>query len=116
MPAAAQDLLTTLTNRLLRGMADDDRHQTRRVIGKLAVHFYPFISEWARNRARVDITLLLLSTPDETLASDCLQACDKANREAQGVSVISRKLDQIPQIADKVRKIERMLTGGEDGN
>lgn len=110
MIPAAYDLLATLTARLLRGMADDDRHQTRRVIGKLAAHFYRFNSEQAKDRALIHITLALALSSDATLAGDCLAACTWANRDVE----ISAKLDVIPEIAEKLRKIERMLTGGDD--
>lgn len=112
IPAAAQDLLSTLTSRLLKGMPDNDRHQTRRVIGKLAMHFSRFNCEQARNMARAGITLALALASDETLAEECISACKRANREAEQDAENFAKLDQIPEMVEKLREIERMFTRG----
>ncbi|MFC6644439.1 hypothetical protein ACFQBQ_02310 [Granulicella cerasi] len=99
LPTALPALLSTLTARLTRGMQTDDRLRTRRTIGKLAVHFFPFVSELGRLAAKAKVSLLEMHCADEELASRCLDACRNADEDALKAQEL---LDMIPELKVQV--------------
>jgi hypothetical protein len=93
-------MLCDLTCRL-QTQDRDDRHQTRRAIGKLATHFYPFINGKARAYAEATITRLLTTATDERLAWECLAACARIDRDERQHQELMTKLGSLEDLNAK---------------
>lgn len=110
IPAPAFLMLSELTARL-RKQSDDDRHQTRRVIGKLAAHFYPFINDTARSNALASITYLLTHASDDRLAFEALSACARHDFEERRHRRMMQSLNCIGEIGDRVKALAAVIAG-----
>jgi hypothetical protein len=113
MPAAAYLLLCDLTCRL-RTLGEDDRHQTRRTIGKLAVHFYPFVGAKAQAHAEVAVTLILATATDERLAWECLAACARVDRDERNHQELMVKLGSLESLNTKLNALAEKM-GANNG-
>lgn len=113
IPAAAFLLLCDLTCRL-RTLGEDDRHQSRRAIGKLAVHFYSFVNAKARAHAEAAVTLVLATATDERLAWECLAACARIDRDERNHQELMHKLGSLENLNVKLNALAEKM-GANNG-